>query len=365
MKNSYRTWIEISASAFNHNITQIKRLVHTPIGVVVKADAYGHGLEAVGRLCQENDNVSWLFVASVDEGLALRHHGITKPILVMAFIEPFVDAGLTYAVADIENAQRLNQHSSPVAVHIKIDTGMSRLGFEHATFAQQLPALMALKNISIQGIFTHLADTNNSDYSFTQMQVHRFKEAAALLERALERRIIKHVLSSGALHMSEQFDCVRVGTNVYGNWKSAVQKQRLTALQPALTLQPVLTWKTRVMQIKQIQAGDAVGYHCAFVAPTTMKIAVLPVGYYDGYSRALSHKAQVLIRQVYAPIIGIISMNMMVADVTHIGSVQVNDPVILCGDYPGITAHDLALMADSLHNEFLSRISPTIPRMVV
>jgi len=382
MRNSYRTWIEIDSQAFNHNIKQLRNLTspQTALGIVVKADAYGHGLELIGKLCQQNSNVSWLFTAGLAESIRLRESGVTKPILVLAYIDDdiryLIDYDITIAVADMTSAHKLSvvaqKFKKTISVHIKIDTGMSRLGFRPSVQAgdnvsHAVSEIMALEGLRIDGAFTHLSDTNNSDYSFTKSQLHTFDAAVVVIENFLGKKLFKHVLASGALHISANYtyDCVRIGSNAYGVWKSPLQQQRFMALNPDITLKPLLTWKTRIIDIKHIAIGDAVSYHRTFIATSPMKIAILPIGYYDGYPRGLSHKGRVLVRGTYAPVIGIISMNLMVIDVSAIGSVRIDDEVVLCGDYPGVTAHDLAIVTDSLHLEFLTRISPRIPRVLV
>ncbi|MBY0109688.1 MAG: alanine racemase [Candidatus Babeliaceae bacterium] len=378
MKNSHRTWIEIDSKAFNHNMSKLRNFIDSPtvLGVVVKADAYGHGLELMGKLCQENSNVSWLFTAGITEAVCLRKQGVTKPILVLAYvdddIEYLVEYDITYTLADMHTAHMLSksaQHmKKTISVHLEIDTGMSRLGFkqdEH--LPNTIKEILRLEGICIKGIFTHLSDTNNSDYFFTKNQLKRFDIAAHAVEVTLGKKLFKHALASGALHISHEYsyDGVRIGSNAYGIWKSPLQQQRILALNPELELRPLLTWKTRIIDVKHISAGDAVGYHRTFIAPKAMKIAILPIGYSDGYPRGLSHKAGVLVRGSYTPIVGIISMNLMVIDVSAVGSVRIDDEVVLCGDFPGITPEDLAIVTDSLHLEFLARISPSIPRIVV
>jgi alanine racemase len=378
MKNSYRTWIEIDSQAFNHNISELRNLIgpQTALGIVVKADAYGHGLELIGTLCQENSDVSWLFTAGLAESIRLRESGVTKSILVLAYIDEdiryFIDYDITCAVADMQSAHKLSTIAKllkkTISVHIKIDTGMSRLGFQPGeNLVQAITEIIDLEDLRIDGVFTHLSDTNNSDYAFTKNQLQKFDSATKQVEFLLGKKLFKHVLASGALHLTQDYayDCVRIGSNAYGLWKSPLQQQRLTALNPEITLMPLLTWKTRIIDIKNIKAGDAVGYHRTFIATSPMKIAILPVGYYDGYPRGLSHKGRVLVRGTYVPIIGIISMNLMIIDVSAIGSVRIDDEVVLCGDFPGVTAHDLTIVTDSLQLEFLARISPRIPRIVV
>lgn len=374
MKND-RSWVLISAAAFKQNIASLSRLIGTTqLGVVVKANAYGHGLIEIGKLCQETDAVSWLFTAGLQEAVALRSSGVTKPILVLAYLDGDLQDVITYditcSVADSTTAHELAAYAQAlnarIAVHLKIDTGMSRFGLQpDALFEQQLREIVHLSSLTVTGIFTHLSDTNNTDYSFTHEQLMRFEGAVTCAENIFGRRLYRHALASGALHLPERYDCVRVGSNAYGHWKSPLQQQRVAALDPQASLKPILTWKTRVIGVKVLNPGDAVGYHRTYIATTPTKIAILPVGYYDGYPRNLSHKARVYIRQQYAPVVGIISMNSMVVDVSHIGSARVGDEVILCGDIPGIGAHELAVMGDSIQNEFLARILPTIPRIII
>lgn len=371
----YRTWIEIDSQAFNHNIQQIHSLTDSKadIGIVLKAHAYGHDIKLIGKLCQENKYVSWLFTASLKEAITLRMSGVTKSILVLGYIDDdsnyFIDYNLVCAVSDVNMAQQLSYVAAAskkkISVHIKVDTGMSRLGFQLDDITASINYMRSLEGLSIEGIFTHLSDTNNSDYSFSTEQLSHFDKMVTSAEGILSKKLYRHVISSGALHMRELYDCVRVGTNAYGYWKSSLQEQRLSVIKPDITLIPVLTWKTRIQAIKNINPGDAVGYHRAFIATSAMKIAILPVGYYDGYPRGLTYKARVLIKQKYAPVIGIISMNLMVADVTHIDSAQITDQVTLCGDFPGISAVDLAVVTDSIQNEFLSRIPQHIPRILM
>jgi alanine racemase len=369
-----RTWIEIDAQAFSRNISNISSLLgdHAELGIVIKANAYGHGLEIMGRLCQENEAISWIFTAGLKEAVHLRMSGITKPILVLAYLDDQLsllgDYQIACAIHDYSSAHRISAQAQllkkQISVHIKVDTGMSRFGFKPEELEDFLPELMSLPGLNIAGLFTHLSDTNNSDYSFIDQQLAGFDKIADEVEKQ-SGTLYKHVIASGALHLPRRFNGVRVGTNAYGYWKSPLQQQRLLRLKPDMVLQPILTWKTRIISLKTLSTGDAVGYHRAFIATAPLKIAILPVGYYDGYPRALSHKARVIIRQTSVPILGIISMNSMVVDVTHISEVCINDEVVLCGDFPGLRPLDLATMSDSIPNEFLARLSTLIPRVVI
>ena len=370
MKND-RTWIEINAGAFNRNIAYLASLVQPPtqMGVVVKANAYGHGLEAIGTLCQKNDAINWLFTAGVQEAVRLREAGITKSILAMAYLDDtpslLAQYDIALGVGDIATAQRVCEAGKPVNIHIKVDTGMSRLGFKLANFELELYKLLQLPHLVITGIFTHLSDTNNPDLSFTHQQCTLFQQMVVIAERVTQKKLCAHIAASGSLMLPEHHAIVRVGTSAYGQWKSVIHHQRFSALLPTIELEPIMAWKTRVMQVKTLEPGDAVGYHRTYVAPRHMRVAILPVGYADGYPRALSHKAAVSIRGHLAPVVGLVSMSLLEVDVTDIGSVREGDEVLLCGNIPGLTPSDLGTMSDSVANEFLARLSPDIPRLLV
>ena len=376
-KNNLRTWIEIDSQIFKRNIEQLSQLLtpHTALGLVTKADAYGHGTHVIGRLSQETEQVSYLFTAGIAEAVRLRHGGVTKPIVVLAYaddaLEQLIMHQIVLVISDLHVARRLNTVASRLQqsarVHIKIDTGMSRLGFKLEQLNGILEELALLSYLDITGISTHLSDTHNSDYTFTYLQLELFDKAIALAEKFLQKKLFTHALASGSLHLIQryQYDCVRIGSNAYGYWKSPLQKQRLQSVLPSLTLTPVLTWKTTILDIKTINQGDAVGYDRTFTAPTTMKIAILPIGYYDGYPRNLSHKAHVRINGMAAPILGRVSMNLTIIDVSLLDNPQIGDEVALCGPFPKIDAHDLAKAADSMYLEFLTRICPRIPRVSI
>ncbi len=374
MKNSHRTWIEINADAFNQNIAALKNIIgNAALGIVLKGNAYGHGLELMGKLCQENNAVSWLFTAGTHEAIALRKQGVAKPILVLAYHDANHSTLHEYAIIapinDLYTAHELSAAAKKSGVsieaHIKIDTGMSRFGFLAAECEKFLNEIKNLNGLNITGIFTHLADTNNVDCSFTYDQLTRFNSAARCAQVVFGRHLFKHVLASGSLYLPTDYDGVRVGTSAYGYWKSGLQRQRYTAVSAGIQLTPILTWKTRIEAIKKINRGDTVGYHRTFMATDPMTIAILPVGYYDGYPRALSHRGTVRIRDTFCSVLGIISMNSMVVDVTHLANVNKDDEVILCGNFPGLDAESIAAVTHSLQNEFLARLSPAITRMIV
>ena len=322
----------------------------------------------IAAMVEQCPDVAWLFTAGIDEACLVRAQGCSKPILALAYssnlFEEAINNTIDVAIYDHETVKALNacaaQLKKKARVHIKVDTGMSRLGVLPAEVVQFVENIQACyKNIEVYGIFTHLADTNNSDLSYTHNQLAQFD---AVVEQLAGTGICSHVLASGSLFLPQKYPLVRVGTSLYGFWKSAVQKKRFQDKFPDLELQPVLTWKTRIIQIKTIPAGCSVGYNRTFFSSRQTTIAILPIGYADGYSRELSNKSHVIINGCPAPILGMVTMNLTVVDITDIADVTVGTEVILLGNYPGITATDLAQKLGTINNEIVTRISPTIPR---
>ena len=386
-KKNLTTWIEISQEALLHNVQQIKKLCpESQLGVVIKSNAYGHGMELVGSILEKSANVEWLFVVGIQEGLALRATGITKKILALAYHDaPLQEAimnniDITLYNADAAFIKELDASArlcgKKARVHIKVDTGLSRLGLntqEVTSYAKLL--IESSQHIELVGIFTHLADPNNPDPSYTHEQLDRFN---AVLEDLKKNNIfvpVSHALSCGGLTLVRPpivmqknkyiYTAVRVGTNIYGMWKSDSQKKFTLACDPSVTLRPILTWKAHVLSVISVPAGQSIGYARTYTAPRDSSIAVISVGYFDGYPRALSGKSHVMINNMLAPVVGRISMNILAVDVTDIPNVAPHTEVILIGDAPGITADDLARQADTLNNEVLSRINPIIPRIKV
>ena len=369
----HRTWIELSAKALWHNIATVKALSGTAqLGVVVKANAYGHGMFAIAQLLEHNPAVSWLFVAGTSEGIALRTQGITKPILALSYLDTPAEQAIAHAIAiviyTLEDAQTVNAAAQAAGkqarIHIKIDTNMSRLGVMPDAFNLFLATIKNMPGLSIEGIFTHLSDTNNPDLSFTYEQLRLFDALIAGNADAQETPY-KHVLASGSVMLEEKYDIIRAGTNIYGFWKSAIQQQRFEALVPGITFKPVLTWKTRIIQIKEIPAGASVGYNRTFQSVQPMVIATIAVGYFDGYPRHISNKGSVMVRGQLAPVIGMVSMNMTIIDITHIPEVELKDEVILLGDHAAVTATEVAASVGTINNELVARIHEQIPRIVI
>lgn len=369
-----RTWIELNADAFYRNFAQlVSCAAPARFGVVVKANGYGHGMREIASLVSACSREAWLCVAGSSEGVLLRSWALENPILAMSYLdsdpEAVITADLALVAYDLATIQKLNaagiKLKKPARLHIKIDTSMSRLGITPQELGPFLDTVCGLPGVVVEALFTHLCDTNNPDVRFTLQQFAAFDQALEIATAVLGRRPFSHVLASGSLMFAQKYDLVRVGTTLFGYWKSALQKERFETVAPDIALEPVLWWKTKIIQIKTISAGTPVGYNCAFVAPHAMKIATIPVGYVDGLPRALSGFGMVSVAGQLVPLLGIISMNLAVIDITKVPHVAVGHEVVLLGDVPGVTAVDHATSMGTIANELLARLSPDIPRYII
>lgn len=330
---------------------------------VVKADAYGHGAERIAMYL-EGLGVESFAVATVNEGIRLRKAGIRSDILILGYTDPcraedIYKYCLMQTIVGCEHAVALSKQGYPIKAHIKIDTGMHRLGFDYLD-ARGIAACFSLPQLEISGIFSHLCAADSiaaSDVAFTKLQIQRFYGAVEDLAAKGIRVPKMHLQSSyGLLNYPElKCDYVRVGIALYG-----VHSELNTQTKLRLELKPVLSLKSRIAQIRRVCAGETVGYGRSFTARRDSKIAIIPVGYADGVPRALScGKGKVLIRGYSAPIVGRICMDQLSVDVTDVPNVHTADVVTLLGGDQAapITAEQWAKQTGSISNEILSRLS--------
>lgn len=377
MISTPHTWIEISKHALEHNFKMYKEFIGNKLlGVVVKSNAYGHGILEVSRIAQESIYVDWLFTATLSEAVQLRAHGITKPILVIYFIDADPSLLITHDIAtmasDLQTLNELNQlgiaQNKKCKVHLKVDSGMSRFGFlpnEMLTIAKYACSLPGLQ---VEGIYSHLAQAANIDQSFNREQENTFsKTVEQLAQEGINFSYVHISNSAGTTALDTCYtNLVRVGLGMYGWWPSQSNKEITQEKMPSFDLRPVLSFKTKIFQMRKIEADCFVGYDRTYKTTKPTTIAVLPVGYFDGYDRRLSSKGILLIRGQYAPVIGIIAMTTTLVDITHIPDAQVGDEVILMGDYEKITPTQLANVMGSFNpREILTRLNSTIPRIVI
>ncbi|HNX51847.1 MAG TPA: alanine racemase [Thermoanaerobaculaceae bacterium] len=378
LTNGLTTWMEVSESALRHNLSLFRGLVpnHTRVLAVVKANAYGHGLELVARICIA-EGVEMLGVHGADEVLALRRAGIAAPVLVMGYLTPAqvevaVDPEVEVLVSTPEVLDALAAQSvrlgQPLGVHLKVDTGTHRQGIgvgEAGAFAQAALA----RGLRLAGIATHFANIEDTtDHTFAYRQLARFCDAVESV-RAFAPGVVAHAACSAAalLFRETDFGMVRVGISLYGHWpsKETYLSWLLAHGREGVRLEPTLRWRARIGQLKQVPAGEPIGYGLTFRPTRATRLAVIPVGYADGYPRALSNRARVLIHGRPAPIAGRVCMDIFMIDVTDVPSVGIGDVVTLVGrdGSEQVTVEELAELAGTINYEILARLSPLVPRL--
>jgi len=360
----------IDLDALRWNLRQVKAKVGPTVKILsmVKANAYGHGAPAVAKSLA--DEGAYAFgVATLEEAIELRQAGIHQPILVVTgvYLEQlgqFIEHRLTAVAHDLEAVKFLDQaaqgRGAALNVHIKIDTGMGRLGFLPAEIHSWLPSLKMLKALKIEGVFSHFSRAESVQGDYTQKQLRIFQDVVARLRSQGVAPPLTHLANSAAtITLPEAyFDMVRPGIMLYGPYPSP-------AMMSQIELKPVLSWKTRITQLKKVPCGTSISYGQTFVTQRESFIATLPVGYADGYQRLLSNRGEVLVRGNRAPVAGTVCMDLTMVDVTDIAGVQPGDEVVLLGRQGDqeITADDLAGWTNTISYEILTSISARVPRI--
>ncbi len=362
--------VTIDLGALRHNFFEIKRLAgpDTRVIGVVKADAYGHGMIPVSRTL-ESAGVDCLGVFELEEGLELRKAGCTVPIFIMMGItsdevSAVVEHEFTPALFQIEVAEELSRISAErgrvTPIHIKVDTGMTRLGVRLEDLKSFLEQLLALKGIKLEGIFSHFAVADQPGHTFTEQQVKRFREAVEECTRLGVSFGGVHIANSGALLGNKGLDLgmVRPGILLYGfppaeGWAEAA------------SFKPVMSFKSRVIQVRTVPPGIPVSYGCTYVTKERRTIATIPVGYDDGYSRLLSNNGEVLIHGRRVPVVGRVCMNLTMMDVTGVEGVTVGDEVVLLGAQgkERITAEEIAARIGTINYEVYCTIGKSNRRV--
>ena len=375
------TWVEISRPALVHNIGLFRGLLDkgTALLAVVKANAYGHGLEDVARVCTEQ-GVDMLGVHAAEEVTALRRAEVRLPILVMGYLTPAQVADVAgpdvhVLLSSRQVLEALAAHGRKLGValpvHVKVDTGTHRQGVEPADAAEFADAARG-SGLAVVGVATHFAnieDTTDHGYAFGQLE--RFRSAlAAVQARVGPVRHVHAACSAAALLFREaDFTMARVGISLYGHWPSreTYLSWLLAHGRDGLRLEPVLAWRARVGQVKWVDAGAPVGYGLTYRPTRRCAIGVLPIGYADGYPRALSNRARVLLRGRPAPVVGRVCMDIVMVDVTDIPGAAEGDVATLIGPDGAerVAAEELAEQAGTINYEILARLSPALPRIVV
>ncbi|GIU81160.1 MAG: alanine racemase [Acidobacteria bacterium] len=367
-----RTWAEIHLDRLAFNFQSIKSKLGEDIKymAVVKANAYGHGAVGCARKL-EQVGVDWFAVALPEEGSELRKHHIRKPILCLGSFqekqeEMVLENDLTPVIFDLQTASRLNElarrRNIRAKVHIKVDTGMNRVGVRFDELQEFVQGLKKLKNLEIEGVMTHFA-VADSDMEFTMLQVKRFDDAVRLFHREGFNPVYRHLANSpGALGYDKSFlgNMVRLGGVLYG-----LRSDVLPSGIEIPELKQVMTLHTEVRFIKTVPKGETIGYGRTFTTTRDSVIASLPIGYNDGYRRCFSNKAKVIVRGCYANVVGRISMDWTLIDVTDVVGVEIGDEVMLIGESNGleVTAETLASICDTISYEITCGISSRVPRI--
>ena len=365
--------IEDDLGAIRTNVERLRALVRPArYAAVVKANAYGHGLAPVARALADLADAFCVYRAA--EALALRDAGVRAPILIMGPVEPselpeVLAAGAALTLWDAgsfrrEVAQVARARNTRFPVHTKIDTGVTRLGFEPSAAAGAIAALLADDALDVRGVYTHLAAAEELESSYTLGQLESFQSALGPVEALLrEHSVIRHAAASAAsmLFPALRLDMVRAGIATYGIWPSA---QTRNATGHALQLEPALTWTTQLVVIRDVAAGQSVGYGCAYHTTRPSRIGVIPIGYAEGVPRALSDEGQVAVHGRRAPIVGRICMNMSFLDVTDVPEAHTGSRVTLVGrdGDAWIDANELATLAGTIGYELVARLPESVPR---
>lgn len=377
MKNTLRTWIEISQDAVKNNYDEFRRLINPKchLMAIVKSNAYGHGLIDFAKIV-EKLGIDWIGVDSIVEAESLRNAGLKKPILVLGYtlqdkIKDALNNHISLTVADLytlKNLKNIKPSGHKLKIHLKIDTGMHRQGFFVSEIPEVIKILKSQKSsVIVEGIYTHFSSAKNPAFpSVTFNQIEEFKKAIKLLEQAGFKKFLKHAAAtSGAiLFPQSHFDLVRVGIGLYGLWPS---KETREAFRDKIKLMPVLSWKTTVCQIKNLPPGSKIGYDLTETVNRQSRIAILPVGYWHGFPRALSSIGRVLVNGSEAKVLGRVSMDMISVDITDVKNVRIGDEVVLLGEQSGlkISADDIAYLSDAINYEIVTRLNPLIKRIVL
>jgi alanine racemase len=362
------TRVEVDLKILSENFKAIKTHVkNSKVMTVLKANSYGHGLVRVAQLYEEL-NADYLGVAVVEEGILLREMGIKIPILVLGGvwgnqIPLFLKNNLSITASSIDKLKQIDETATQMKikakVHLKIDTGMERLGVHHYNAEKFLDAAYSFKNIFVEGIYSHLATAESEDLIFAKLQLERFNEVLKYFNNHSIQPPIRHISNSGAiLQLPEaNLDMVRPGIMMFGVYPSKNIKKTIAVKQ-------ALTWKSLVVYFKVIKAGNAVGYGLTYKPDHNIRAVTIPVGYGDGYFRSMSHKAKVLLNGKLYPVIGNISMDQIVVNIEN-DSAYNSDEVILLGSdgKNSITAEDLAVWAGTIPYEILTNINTRVPRI--
>lgn len=366
------TWVEIDLNALRHNLQAIKKMVGPQVKIlgIVKADAYGHGDYEVSRVLL-NHGIEMLGIAILEEGIQLRDKGIKAPLLLLGGVfEDQIDTVIHYhlipTVYDLKLAgqisKRAHYYKRVINVHVYVDTGMGSIGIKHDMAIEFIRSLQDMKNLFIGGIYTHCSCSDEKESAFTNLQMRRFKEVLEALDAIKIDIPLKHMANSGAIigYPDTYFTMVRPGLSLYGLYPSEEVSRDIG-------IRPVMSFKTRVIHVKNMEQGDVVGYGGTYRVTKSARVATLPFGYDDGYNRLLSGQGKVIIRGIKAPVVGRICMDQCFVDVTDIKDVSVGDEVVIYGSQgkETVPVESVAKQLNTIPYEVTCAVSKRVPRIYI
>ena len=368
--SSLSTWAEIDLAALAHNFREVKKMVGPKVGVIaiVKAQGYGHGMVQVSRPL-EKEGVNYFGVTSPSEAFLLRKEGIKLPILILGptildQAKEIIEKDITQTICTKEMALILQGECKKLKkrlnVHIEVDTGMGRTGVPYQRALKLIKEIIKIPELVVEGIFTHFSTADEEDKSFTKEQIKRFKGVLEKLEGEGIDIPLRHAANSaGVLNFPESyFNMVRPGLALYGIYPSEYVSR-------SLDLHPVMSLKSKVIYLKRVKKGATISYGKTYVTNKNTTIAILPIGYEDGYNRLLSNKGEVIIREKRVRIAGRVCMDQTIIDVGGVPDVKVSDEVVLIGEQEreGVSVEELAKKVETVPHEVVCRIAERVPRI--
>jgi alanine racemase len=359
------TYTEISLNAIKHNIAEIRKLLKPRVKfmAVVKANAYGHGVVAISRAAV-SAGADWLAVANLKEALEIREAGVVSPILILtesptSVMDEIIQYDLSQTIYSYSEASALSDEAQKrkktASVHVKVDTGMGRVGVPPSEAVAFITKISSLPGLKLEGVFTHFAKAEDPLDNFTQGQFDKFKQIISKVKHIP----IKHSANSAGVlfHSETHLDMVRVGLMMYGLYPSGASRR-------LINLRPALSFKSRITYLKKVPAGTPLSYGGTYLTSSETTIATIPVGYADGFSRRLSNRGQVVIRGKRFPVVGRVTMDLTMVNVSD-AKVEVGDEVVLIGEQNGqlISADEIAGLEDTISYEVVCGIGKRVPRI--
>lgn len=376
--NTYKSWVEISKGALLSNSNNFKKVLgkNTKVAFVVKANAYGHGLAQVVSVLKGRG--SFFAVDNIDEAFGIREVDKKAKVLILgltmqANFKRTISNNFSFVVYSLDTLRKIvNLKLNKTAnVHIKIETGLNRQGVKGKDLVSMLEYINKHKNkVNLEGVYTHFADVEDTlNSSFAENQLKHFVDSLKIIESKGFKPPLIHAAASAAtlLFKDAHFTLARIGIGIYGLWPSRETKIAVMAKRLKVNLKPVLTWKSVIAQVKDVQKGESVGYGRTWLSSRKSKIAVIPIGYSDGFDRKLSNSDRVIIGNAFAPVVGRVAMNMIMVDVTDVKNVNEGSEVVIIGKRGdlSIKVEEIADKIGTINYEVVARINPLLPRILV